>query len=151
MNACEILTWQGLEGPHCLCQSKHTRHGRRKRHCTPHCIEYHMQTCQTLVKNQSCIPQPGNWFDCTTNVRPSSKSTLLLPSTLTATLFCLMSVVHTNSQLSTIFFEYNLKWPPVISSVENSVVFSVSAYFDENSIQAKYYKITHVNQGRHYI
>lgn len=70
MNACEILTWQGLEEPHCLCQSKHTRRGRRMRHCTPHCIKWHMQKCQTLVDNQFCIPEPGNWCDRNYERRP---------------------------------------------------------------------------------
>ena len=53
---------------------------------------------------------------------------------------------HTNSQLPTLIFNYNLKWPTVICNVW---AFSTT-YLDENSRRGKYNEITNVNQGKYY-
>ena len=39
-------------------------------------------------------------------------------SSYVTTLLCLISVGHTNSQLLTLYFDYNLKWPTIISIVK---------------------------------
>jgi hypothetical protein len=60
---------------------------------------------------------------------------------VTPTLFCLISVGHTNSQLPRLFCYYILKRPTIISNVKYQWIFLL-VYLDENSRQVKYFKIS---------
>lgn len=57
-------------------------------------------------------------------------------------LFCLLSVGRIDSQSPTQFFDYDLKWPTIMSSVKIQCGILGFAYQVEISRQGKYYRIS---------